>query len=63
MKKYIQFLYVIFLLLTSLSAQQFYTPLEVGTAGATVDRECRTYAVSYNVLRFMSGMAGLVYSN
>lgn len=31
-------------------------------ASGTVDRECRVYAVNYNVLRFMSGMAGLAYN-
>ncbi len=48
MKKYIQFLYVMFLLLTSLSAQQFYTPLEVGTAGAYLGGRLGTHAIHSN---------------
>ena len=32
-----------------------------GTAGS--DKDVRVYAVNYNVLRIMSGMGGLAYSN
>jgi hypothetical protein len=32
-------------------------------AGSTVSRSVRIYAVNYNILRIMSGMGGLAYSN
>jgi hypothetical protein len=37
----------------------------ISSSGSTITRTCklRVYAVSYNVLRIMSGMGGLAYSN
>ena len=36
--------------------------LQLGSTSTTIDRNCRVYAVSYNVLRLMSGMGGLAYN-
>jgi len=35
----------------------------VANGGDVVDRKVRVYATNYNVLRVMSGMGGLAYSN
>ena len=35
----------------------------VGTNGGTVHGTLNMYAVNYNVLRILSGMGGLAYSN
>ena len=37
--------------------------LSAGTVGGTATAKVRVYAVNYNVLRVMSGMAGVAYSN
>jgi len=39
--------------------------IEVGQGGAGIntDKDVRVYAINYNVLRIMSGMGGLAYSN
>jgi hypothetical protein len=37
--------------------------LSSGTVGGTATAKVRVYAVNYNVLRVMSGMAGVAYSN
>tara|TARA_B000000565_G_scaffold6706_1_gene5396 strand:+ start:197 stop:358 length:162 start_codon:yes stop_codon:yes gene_type:complete len=34
-----------------------------GASGASGDAKVRVYATNYNVLRIMSGMGGLAYSN
>ena len=37
--------------------------MNLADGGADTGREVRVYAVNYNVLRIMSGMGGLAYSN
>jgi hypothetical protein len=37
--------------------------LSNNTVGSTLSAQVRIYAVNYNVLRIMSGMGGLAYSN
>jgi hypothetical protein len=37
--------------------------LSSGTVSGTNTAKVRVYAVNYNVLRVMSGMAGVAYSN
>jgi hypothetical protein len=37
--------------------------LSAGTVAGTATAKVRVYAVNYNVLRVMSGMAGVAYSN
>ena len=39
------------------------TPIGNGPGGDLPNVEVRVYATNYNVLRIMSGMGGLAYSN
>ena len=46
------------------NAQLIYTqPVAGSTSGGTHNGGLHIYAVNYNVLRIMSGMGGLAYSN
>ena len=42
---------------------RLFMTLTPNTVGADVTAKCRIYAVNYNVLRVMSGMGGIAYSN
>ena len=51
------------LMVNTVSTKQVHTERTTGTAGAADYSGINIYAVNYNVLRILSGMGGLAYSN